>query len=373
MPFPDHVPALRQLIAEVMDVESVMLGGEQGQTLRVAGRLRQPAHEAFAHLRPRFEELGHTPLMRRENDQDVIIALHQVFKPEVGSPWPNIILFLLTVVSVLVTGTLYDVLPPVTVDKLMASLPTGILFTISMLGILGTHEMGHYLMARRYGVRVTLPYFIPIPTILGTMGAVIAMKEPPPNRRVQFDIGVAGPLAGLVVAVPVLIAGLLMSDVLTQAEILATLPEGVGISQEGNSLLYLAIKYLVFGKVLPSPAGEDVFIHAVAFAGWAGLLVTALNLVPIGQLDGGHVLYGLLGERAQKLRWPIILVMLGLGFFYQGWILWAFLVLLLTRRSAVVLDEITELDAPRRWVAIGVLVIFVLIFVPVPLKAVPLP
>jgi membrane-associated protease RseP (regulator of RpoE activity) len=233
--------------------------------------------------------------------------------------------------------------------------------------------MGHYLMARRHGVRVTLPYFIPLPTLLGTMGAVIAMQEPSPNRRVQFDIGVAGPLAGLVIAIPVLVVGLVLSPLYTRQEILQIIPEGQGLIQEGNSLLYLGLKFAVFGKVLPTPGGEDILVHAMAWAGWAGLLVTALNLIPVGQLDGGHVLYGLVGERAQVLRWPIIILLLALSFLYQGWLLWAFLIFLLARRSAPVLDEITTLDRPRQWIAVVVLVIFVLIFVPVPLKQVPLP
>jgi Zn-dependent protease len=163
---------------------------------------------------------------------------------------------------------------------------------------------------------------------------------------------------------------------------------------EGNSLLYLGIKYSVFDKVLPStglengfweavwhamagnvlltPESEDVSIHAVAFAGWAGLLVTAINLIPVGQLDGGHVLFGLLGRRAQLAIWPFVAALVGLSRLYSGWFL-LILLMLLARRNAPVLDEITELDPTRRWLGVLMLVIFVLIFVPVPLQVIPLP
>jgi membrane-associated protease RseP (regulator of RpoE activity) len=171
----------------------------------------------------------------------------------------------------------------------------------------------------------------------------------------------------------VLIVGLLLSPVYTRPEILGILPEGQGLMQEGNSLLYLGLKYAIFGKILPTPAGEDVLIHAMAWAGWGGLLVTALNLMPVGQLDGGHVMYGLAGERAQMFRWPVIIALLLMSFLYEGWLLWVFLIFVLARRSAPVFDEITDLDATRRWIAVAMLVIFVLIFVPVPLKTVPLP
>jgi membrane-associated protease RseP (regulator of RpoE activity) len=216
------------------------------------------------------------------------------------------------------------------------------------------------------------------------MGAVIAMREPAPNRRVQFDIGIAGPLAGLLIAVPVLIWGLTLSEVHTRQEILASLPEvlrtRMQFSQEGNSLAYLGLKYAVFGEVLPS-GDRDVFVHAVAFAGWAGLLVTALNLLPIGQLDGGHVLFGLLGDKVQKVRWPVIgmLVVLAsagtladmevidLGFGWSGWWIWIAMIFLLLRSHAPVLDEITGLDGKRKALGIIMLVIFVLTFTPMPL------
>ncbi len=405
LPQPTPVDSLRQAVASVMAIESITPGAVDIPT-RFAGRLLVPADRAFADLRPRFEALGYTPHLRREGDQDVVRALPTVFgRGERRTPWVAILLLVLTLLSVFfvgVQGELYvsiwdvlavrlmgnaalfprpDLLP--TDTQLGEALLTGLLYTLALVGILGTHEMGHYLMARHHKVHTTVPFFIPMPfNILGTLGAVIAMREPAPNRRVQFDIGIAGPLAGLIVAVPIMIAGLMLSEVKSVQEVIASLPQGVGttILHEGQSLAYLALKFLVFGRILPQ-GDVDVWIHPVAFAAWAGLLVTALNLLPIGQLDGGHVLYGLFGEKARLVRWPIVLVLvvlagagslaeagiLDLGFGWSGWWIWIFLIVFLLRRHAPVLDEITELDGGRKALGVVMLVIFILIFTPRPL------
>jgi Peptidase family M50. len=269
-----------------------------------------------------------------------------------------------------------------------AFIRSGLPFALSLIAILAAHEFGHYFAGRYHGVHVTLPYFIPFPfSQFGTMGAFINMKELPKNRRVLLDIGVAGPLSGLVVAVPLLLFGLMLSS--TQPIPAAAAGRTM---LEGNSILYLLLKFVVFGKFLPEPASfngvpqalywlryfftgrpfplgaTDVFLHPVAWAGWAGLLVTSLNLIPAGQLDGGHVIYVLLGrEKAQRL-FPFILVGLGLlGFVWGGWWLWALLIFMLGRRFAEPLDQITELDQPRRTIALIGFVLFFLTFIPVPL------
>lgn len=405
LPHAGPADRLRAAVAEVMAIESVTLGAGD-VPLRIAGRLLLPADRAFAQLRPPFEALGYTPHLRREDGQDVMRALPTVFgRAERRTPWLAILLLILTLLSVFfvgLQGELYvsiwdvlavrltgntalfprpDLLP--TDAQLGKALLTGLLYMLALVGILGTHEMGHYLMARHHKVHTTVPFFIPMPfNILGTLGAVIAMREPAPNRRVQFDIGIAGPLAGLIVAVPVMIAGLMLSEVKSVGEVIASLPPGVGtaILYEGQSIAYLALKFLVFGRILPQ-GDLDVWIHPVAFAAWAGLLVTALNLLPIGQLDGGHILYGLFGEKARLVRWPIVLALLvlagagslaeagivDLGFGWSGWWIWIFMIVLLLRRHAPVLDEITELDAGRKALGMLMLIIFILIFTPRPL------
>ena len=268
------------------------------------------------------------------------------------------------------------------------------------MGILFAHEMGHYIMCRYYNVPATLPYFIPAPFVspLGTLGAFIAMRGIPKNKRILFDVGIAGPLAGLVIAIPVLFIGLSLSHLDT----VQPSPPGTMSMLEGNSLFYLFSKYVMFGKLLPEPAnmqglppvlywlryfftahpiplnGLDVQIHNVALAGWAGLLVTALNLVPVGTLDGGHVAYGLFGEKARRI-FPVAigaliafsflpsLLTLSLDAFNYSWLLWVFILFWLGNVRTQPLDDITPLDGKRRLLGFFVLVLFVLLFTPIPM------
>ncbi|RPJ37538.1 MAG: site-2 protease family protein, partial [Chloroflexi bacterium] len=263
-------------------------------------------------------------------------------------------------------------------------------FAVALLAILLTHEFGHYLMSRHHCVHATLPYFVPFLPPFGTMGAVIVMKEAPKNRRQLLDIGLAGPLAGLVVAILVLLIGLSLS---TLDPLPNQLPRGMGLSLEGNSLLYLFLKFAVFGQLLPAPAsygdtpvllywlrffftgqpaplgGMDVMLHPVAFAGWAGLLVTALNLIPAGQLDGGHVMYVLFGKKTTARLLPFLIgALILLGFFWSGWWLWAALIFFLGRAYDDPLDQITPLDSGRKALAVAAVIIFFLVFTPVPLS-----
>jgi membrane-associated protease RseP (regulator of RpoE activity) len=308
-------------------------------------------------------------------------------KPEPGPSKisTNIILFVLTVFSVMLAGAQPE--GPIPADlggqllALVRSIFTGWPFALSLLGILVAHEFGHYLMSRYHRTPATLPYFIPFPfSPLGTMGAAILMRGIPRNKRILFDIGVAGPLAGLVVAIPVLFIGLALST-------LGRIEPNANSFLEGNSLLYLFAKFVVFGQLLPSPVhqqgilywvqyfftgqpvpfgGTDVFIHPVAFAGWAGILVTALNLIPAGTLDGGHVIYSLFGDKAKKGFPFIIALLVLLGLYWNGWWLWAVLLFWLGRVNAEPLDQITTLDPGRRAVAALVIIIFLLVFMPVP-------
>ena len=272
----------------------------------------------------------------------------------------------------------------------------GLAFMVSLLAILLAHEFGHYLASRYHRTHATLPYFIPLPIGLGTMGAFIRLKEPPKNKRALLDIGIAGPLAGLAVAIPALIIGLRLSTV---SAIPAQLPPGTGLQIEGNSLLYLLAKFVVFGRLLPAPesyggvsalqywvtyfftghplplGGVDVMLSPVAWAAWAGLLVTALNLIPAGQLDGGHLIYVLLGKRANVLLPFILVFLVVLGFFWPGWWLWASLIFIfavLGPPHAEPLDQITPLNPGRRALAWLGIIVFILVFIPVPLMAVGL-
>jgi membrane-associated protease RseP (regulator of RpoE activity) len=325
-------------------------------SLELRGKLRMPSERAYEVVAERFRALGHIALFRRSPDGDLVLAVPGALPTKVGQTRVAAALFAATLLSVLLVGAMSAQRPGQDFN-LLAGWP----FAAGLLGILVAHEMGHYVVARALGVPASLPYFIPMPfSIFGTMGAVMVMKAPPKNRRALLALGAAGPLAGLVVAVPALLYGLSLSSV-------GPIQTGPDIIQEGNSLLYLGLKMLVFGRLLPS-GGQDVFLHPVAMAGWAGLLVTALNLIPAGQLDGGHALYSLIGERASKVTWGIIAAMLGLSILWPGWLLWAGLVYFLGRSHAVPLDDITEPRRRERILAIAMLVIAALVFVPIPMN-----
>ena len=279
-----------------------------------------------------------------------ITAIPGVFSAKPSRDYGAIVLFAATVASVLFAG-----------GSALARPLAGLPFAVGLLAILVAHELGHYFAARRLGVAASLPYFIPMPlSPFGTMGAVIRTRTPMQDRRQLLTVGAAGPVAGLIVAIPALVLGLLWSQV-------QPIPAGQPVFLEGNSLLYAGIKLLLFGRILPKD-GYDVFLHPVAFAAWAGLLVTALNLIPAGQLDGGHIAYALFGRRARWLNRLAVMAALALGLVWSGWFLWAAILVFLGQRNAEPLDDITRLTGAQKAFALAMLVLFVLLFTPVPMS-----
>jgi len=266
----------------------------------------------------------------------------------------------------------------------------GVWFAAALMGILLCHEFGHYLVGRWRGVDVSLPYFIPMPPVitLGTLGAVIQMKKPISDRSALFDVGAAGPIAGLVVAIPLLVIGLLLSPIA---------PIQPDTMIEGNSILYALLKYAVFGRWLPAD-GVDVQLHPVGFAGWVGLLITMINLMPIGQLDGGHIARAALGQAHE--RWsarlhaalPVIGIVIGEVMFRSArsegrsilqalyyahfgavpWLAWTVMLGWMRRRGGEYHPPVGELPLGpwRKRHVIAMLVIFVLIATPVPFRPV---
>jgi len=349
---------LVELVSDVCEVQDITVGYVRGQGARIRGRLRIPASEAYDIVAPRFQALGYTALFRQEGKLQTILAEPGVFRLRQYNIWVNIVLFIVTALSVLLTGV--TLIAPAKEWSLPALLP-GLGFAVSLMAILLAHEMAHYFAARRFGVPISLPYFIPFPlTLFGTMGAAEIMQGRPKNRRALLAVGMAGPLAGFLLALPILLLGLLLSKV-------QPIPTEGAYFVEGNSLLYLALKYLVFGRILPGN-GYDVFIHPVAFAGWGGLLVTALNLIPAGQLDGGHIIYALWGRSSRWLVWPILITLIILGIKWWPWYIWAGLIYFLGRVYAEPLDDITELSKTSRVLAVLMLLLFVLIFSPLPFQ-----
>ncbi len=347
------------VIAAVLDVQAKDYHPAPPALARYTGTLRIESADAYARVDAVCAPLGLLPVLTvNDAGQHVFLIFLRRAHRKARSPWLHVVLLVLTVLSVLSVGAAHE-----TSSGEALNLLDGWPFALSLMAILGAHEMGHYLAARVHGVRASWPYFIPFPlNVFGTLGAFIMFREPVPNRRTLFDISAAGPLAGFVVAVPVLLFGLATSDV-------QPLPRDGTYMLEGNSILYAGAKYVVFGEWLPGD-GKDVFVNQVAWAGWSGLLLTALNLIPVGQLDGGHIAYALLGERVRKLYWPVVSVMVALAFLNSVWWLLAALVVLLGKLYAPPLDGVTPLDARRRRWAYVVIAVLVLTFVPLPLRIV---
>jgi membrane-associated protease RseP (regulator of RpoE activity) len=403
-----EIEVLTSHVAKIFRIDDVTAGDPREWIARYRGQLlSEDTVAAYDQLADAVRGNGITPLFRKgENGGQVIFLVKSLETPKVNTRiYINVILFILTILSMMLTGV--DI-PSEAISAdgsfpfmyVLRNLLTGTPFMLSMMGILFAHEMGHYLACRYYRVPATLPYFLPAPMLspLGTFGAFIAMRGIPKNKRVLFDVGIAGPIAGLVIAVPVLFLGLSLSDLGP----IERPPAGFSGLLEGNSVFYLFSKYVMFGQLLPQPVstnglseaaywlqyffsaspipigGMDVQLHNVALAGWAGLLVTALNLVPVGTLDGGHVAYGLFGERARRFfpfivglliafsLLPVVLT-LSLQAFNPGWLLWLFILFWLGNTRAQPLDDITELNAPRRALGFAMLVVFILLFTPIPM------
>jgi membrane-associated protease RseP (regulator of RpoE activity) len=236
----------------------------------------------------------------------------------------------------------------------------GVAFAAALIAILAVHESGHYVMCRRHGVAASLPYFLPAPFALGTFGAFIRIRSRFPDRRALFDIGAAGPWAGFVVAVVVTAIGLHLSTVSGAA------PQAPMV-ELGDSLLTTLLTWLVLGA---DPS--HVVLHPVAFAGWVGLFVTSLNLLPAGQLDGGHVLYAISARRSRALPGALLAFLVWLGFRGQPvWFFWAVIIALMTFLGhPPTLNDLRPLDGPRRLATLGTLALFVLTFVPEPIRIV---
>ncbi len=237
------------------------------------------------------------------------------------------------------------------------------LFSNSMIMILGAHELGHYFVARHYGVPVTLPYFIPFPLLspFGTLGAFISMKAMPGSRKALFDIAIAGPLMSFFLSIPVTLIGLHLSDVRMVTNYGSYL-------EYGDSLLFR----LLIEIMVDIPAGYELFVHPMAFAGWAGFFVTALNLMPAGQLDGGHVAYAYFGDKSRYLSYFLFVAVTLFALFTGGYLVWSILLLLLgLRHPRVYTSEFSvPLDPRRKFLAIASMVMLALTFVPMPVRTV---
>lgn len=307
-------------------------------------------------------------MLKHEKGEDIIYVLK---KPEGKEKpfWINIGLLVAVIVTTILTGSIlyqgfYDLwsLPnPYDILKLENLLFGALLFALPLMSILFIHEMGHYLISKKHKIATSFPFFIPIPPILpnfniGTFGAIISSKEPMPDKKALFDVGFSGPLAGFLVAIPVTIIGVVFADIIP-VETIQNAPSGTTIF--GSSLLIdILVKF-----IHNLPATETIDMNPVLFAGWVGLLVTSINLLPAGQLDGGHIFRAAIGEKQKYVAWTAIIIMI-----FTGWWFFAFIILFMMGTShPPPLNDKTKLDNKRKILFIIAILILLLCFIPFPI------
>jgi len=370
---PDGVPTEPDLppeaFAPVFAVERVRSEGDR--TVYYGERLAPPA-VVLRHLRPAFAERGYEVTISQRAGEHVLVAEPETAQRRV--PWVNILLFVATLLSTLYIGAdvWYGVDDPLSPAGLLGGWP----FAAAVMGVIGVHELGHYAMSRYHGVDATLPYFIPLPTVIGTAGAVIRIRDQMPSRKALFDIGVAGPLAGLAATVVVTVIGLSLSP------LQATPPAG---GATGPRLVFHNPPLLdLIAMAIGEPTGyvDDPTkqVSPIVFGGWVGMFITFLNLLPVGQLDGGHIARAVFGKRGETLSALVPGLLFGLaGYLYYVrnlgsevgvWVFWGVLTLLVARAGAADPVQDAPLDGRRKAVGVATFLLGLLCFTPVPVEIV---
>jgi Zn-dependent protease len=320
--------------------------------------------ENFERLREDMAGHGYIPMIMYEKGEHIVTVAK---KPAVKyrSVSVNLAMLVVTFLTMLLAGVLdwsgyagVDSGAIFTTENLLMGMIT---FTLPLMAILGVHELAHFLVARRRGVAASLPFFIPSIPPLGTFGAFISLRDPIPNKKTLLEIGVAGPLAGLLVALPLGIIGLILTN--SEAKLVPTNVGSEGVMGISFPLIYQALELFI-------PLRGEYLLHPTAFAAWVGFLVTALNLLPVGQLDGGHVARALLGSGAKYLSWVTVAILVGIGMFYYGWLIFALLILFLGARHPPPLNDISPLDLKRKGLGVLTFAVLVIAFVPIPMTAV---
>ena len=356
---PDEQP---DPVREVMDVR---VATEEAGVQVFRGRLRESAAAAYEKLKNTLSPRT-VPLVQEDEQLGAAVILmpkpvEEATLEQPVRPWVHWLLFGLTILTTTWAGAAHQ---GVNLLREPGRFTAGLPYALGLMTILGVHELGHYFMARRHGMQVTPPYFIPVPFALGTFGAFIQMRSPSENRRALFDVAVAGPLAGLVVAIPLLLIGLQSSSVVAgDAAVPRMLHGGTSV---GSSVLFALLSKLALGDALEY--GHVLRLSPLAFAGWLGLFITALNLIPVGQLDGGHIAHAMFGRRigdtiGSIAMWSLLL--LGL-FVWPGLLTWALIVFFIAGRSVPPLNDLTPLTPGRKWLGYAALVILLLILAPLP-------
>lgn len=364
-PIVEEEPAI-DLIEKLSQFYS--LGEMQSRGNVIAFEVLEIRESNFETVLKELEELGYWGALKKKEGK-VVLYLFPAQEVKKENPFIGIGLFIATVLSTLFAGywlssSYIAFLDEYNLPGIRNIYLNALAFSISVLAILGTHEMGHKIAATLHGVKSTFPYFIPFPNILGTLGAVIRVKSPIPTRNAAIDLGSSGPIAGFIVAIPVLLIGLRLSPALPMSAI-AQVEGGIAF---GESLIMILLEKYIFRI----PENYVLYLHPVAIAGWVGILVTFLNLVPAAQLDGGHIARAFLGEKFHSiLTFGLGLAMIGLSVVWTGWFIWGFIILLMGRiGNPGALDEVSPISPKRVALALIVLAIFFLSATPVPISVV---
>lgn len=332
----------------------------------IEGELLKEPEAAFQQVKERLAEQDVTPILQEDEYGQARLVLlpgsSEDKRPNRG-PLIHWVLFIATIATTTWAGALHQ---GVNLLQEPGRFAIGLPYSLTLMLILGAHELGHYFAARAHGVKVTLPYFIPVPFALGTFGAFISMKSLPADRRALFDVAVAGPLAGLVFAIPALWFGLGQSQIVEATGEPAVMMMHHG-TEVGSSVLFAFIAKLALGEAISQ--GHDILLHPLAFAGWLGLIVTALNLLPIGQLDGGHISDAMFGiRRSTAISTVALFALLFLGLFvWSGLLIWALIAFFLAGSKGIASqNDLVPLGAGRYSLGVASLVILFLILIPVP-------
>jgi len=319
---------------------------------RILFRAR-PYHDKDESLRQMRKRLAASGFEANTNEDThgLLIAVQE--SPSKGLPKVHIILFLATLVTMFFSPVIWSW--NLDYFKQQGRIMEQVEFTLALIAILLFHEFGHYLAGKRRGVLMSLPYFIPAPNIVGTFGAIIKSRSPFTNRRDLIEVGATGPIAGFVVSIIALSIGLYHSEIIP-----ANIEGGITL---GDSLLIKFLAWLIIG---PIPEGHDFFLAPAAFAGWVGLLVTMINLLPLGQLDGGHIIYGLIGRKQRIISKFFVVLMMVLGFWWQGWWFFGLLIFLFGINHPPTLNDSIEISKNARIMGWAAILIFIICFIPVP-------
>jgi Zn-dependent protease len=324
--------------------------------------------ENFDSLRLSLSEKGYIPMLRYVKGEHIIYVIRKSKKKE-KPVWINISLLIATIITTSLTGSILHMgyndlwnIPRIMDVFMPENLFSGILlFAFPLMSILFIHEMGHYYVSKKHGIATSLPFFIPIPPVMpsfniGTFGALISSRDPMPNRKALFDVGISGPLAGFIVAVPVTIIGIMYSQPVPLME------PAAGEIILGGSILFTYLSTYI----LNIPLGTPIDLSLIAFAGWVGLLITSINLLPAGQLDGGHIFRAFLGEKQKWAGWIAVMIMI-----FTGWFFFAIIIMfMMGMQHPPPLNDATPLDVRRKLLFFIAIIILVLCYIPYPIDIV---